>query len=71
MISHKFIDLQVNGHGGVDLQSANSIEQVQTVARSLAKHNVEAFLPTIITGSFEQMLKQVTLLNSEIGRAHV
>ena len=50
-MSHKFIDLQVNGHGGVDLQSANSIEQVQTVAKSLAKHNVAAFLPTIITGS--------------------
>jgi N-acetylglucosamine-6-phosphate deacetylase len=64
LISHKFIDLQVNGHGGVDLQSAYSIEQVQTVARSLAKHNVAAFLPTIITGSIEQMLKQVTLLNS-------
>lgn len=29
----KYIDLQVNGHGGVDLLSANTADEVRIVSR--------------------------------------
>jgi len=51
-----FIDLQVNGFGGHDLNAADPTpEAVAGVARSLWRHGVTRFCPTICTASHEQM----------------
>ena len=39
MIS-KYVDLQVNGHGGIDLLSATSADEIRTVSKSLYKNGV-------------------------------
>jgi N-acetylglucosamine-6-phosphate deacetylase len=36
----KYIDLQVNGHGGIDLLSAKNAEEVRQVSRSLYNNGV-------------------------------
>ena len=58
----KYIDLQVNGHGGIDLLSAKSADEIRMVSRSLYKHEVAGYLPTIITSSLESALKAIKLI---------
>ena len=66
MNPNRYIDLQVNGHGGIDLQSANTVEQIKEVAKSLYKNNVAAFLATIITGPVKNLNTQIQLINAAI-----
>ena len=66
MNQSKYIDLQVNGHGGVDLQSASAVLEIRKVAKSLYKNNVVAFLATIITGPVANMQRQIKLINQAI-----
>jgi N-acetylglucosamine-6-phosphate deacetylase len=58
----KYIDLQVNGHGGIDLLSAKSADEIRMVSRSLYKHEVAGYLPTIITSSLESAVKAIKLI---------
>ncbi len=58
-----FVDLQVNGHGGIDLLSAKTIEDIRKVGRSLWKEGVGAYLPTLITGPIEQTLDVMKLID--------
>ena len=58
----KYIDLQVNGHGGVDLLSAKSADEIRVVSRSLYKNDVAGYLPTIITSSLESAVKAIKLI---------
>jgi N-acetylglucosamine-6-phosphate deacetylase len=58
----KFIELQVNGHGGFDLLSAQSVEQIRGVGRSLYKNGVVGYLPTIITSSLEKAIAAIGLI---------
>ena len=55
----KYIDLQVNGHGGVDLLSAKTTDEIRVVSRSLYKNEVAGYLPTIITSSLESAVKAI------------
>jgi N-acetylglucosamine-6-phosphate deacetylase len=57
-----YIDLQVNGHGGVDLLSAKTADDVRVVSRSLFQHNVAGYLPTIITSSLHNTLTAIELI---------
>jgi N-acetylglucosamine-6-phosphate deacetylase len=51
-----FIDMQVNGYGGVDFNdSATSTEQITQAIRQLWRTGVTHLLPTIITGSHEHI----------------
>jgi len=51
-----FIDLQVNGFGGVDFNSpATSLEEIGRAIRSLFSTGVTRFYPTVITGAPEDM----------------
>ena len=59
---HNFVDLQVNGHGGIDFLSARSVEDVRSASRSLAKHGVGAYLPTLITSDFKQLARAATFI---------
>ncbi|MFC3803525.1 N-acetylglucosamine-6-phosphate deacetylase [Cohnella sp. GCM10012308] len=55
-ISAGWIDLQVNGFGGYDLNGEMlTPEDLEGVVRALHPKGVSAFLPTIITGPIEQM----------------
>jgi N-acetylglucosamine-6-phosphate deacetylase len=72
----RFIDLQVNGHGGIDLLSAASVDDIRTVNRSLFKNGVCAYLPTLITSDFKQLERAATLINQvksspEVGEARI
>ena len=52
-----FVDLQVNGHGGVDLLTAKTSEDIRKVGRSLWSEGVGAYLPTLITGPIDRTLE--------------
>ena len=73
-MSAQFIDLQVNGHGGIDLLSAETVEDVRKVSRSLYKHQLVGYLPTLITSSIEAATRALKLIeevrqNPESGEA--
>ena len=57
-----YVDLQVNGHGGVDLLTAKSAEEIRKLSRSLYTNGVIAFLPTLITGPKEISLRALNLI---------
>jgi len=60
----KYIDLQVNGHGGVDLLSAKTPDEIRVVSRSLFKNEVAGYLPTIITTSLQSAVRSIELIES-------
>lgn len=57
-----FIDLQVNGHGGVDLLAAKTTEDIRKVSRSLLSQGVGAYLPTLITGPLLRTVEVMKLI---------
>jgi len=57
-----FLDLQVNGHGGVDLLSATTTDEIRTLGRSLWSQGVQGYLPTLITGPIERTLEVMKLI---------
>lgn len=57
-----FLDLQVNGHGGVDLLAAQSVEDIRKVGRSLWAQGVGAYQPTLITGSLNRTIEIMKLI---------
>ncbi len=57
-----FVDLQVNGHGGIDLLSAKSVEDVRKVSRSLFQNEVLGYVTTLITSSLEVSLRAIELI---------
>ena len=58
----KFIDLQVNGHGGIDLLTAANTDEVRTVSRSLYNNGVIGYLPTIITSALSDAVRAIKLI---------
>lgn len=60
-ISPGWIDLQVNGCAGYDLNHDNvTVEDVHGVTSCLWSKGVALYLPTIITGSFERMRRAMS-----------
>ncbi|CAM5547290.1 N-acetylglucosamine-6-phosphate deacetylase [Aquamicrobium terrae] len=49
MLVPGFIDLQVNGGGGVMLNDAPSVEAIRTICAAHARYGTTALLPTLIT----------------------
>ncbi|MSZ54481.1 MAG: hypothetical protein F2589_04295, partial [Actinobacteria bacterium] len=71
-----FVDLQVNGHGGVDLLVAKSADEIRKLSRSLYANGVIAYLPTLITGPQDVSLAALKLIeevrkNPLPGEAHI
>jgi len=58
----KFIDLQVNGHGGIDLLTAKDAEDVRKVSRSLFANGVVGYLPTLITSALSDAVRAIKLI---------
>ena len=57
-----FVDLQVNGHGGIDLLKAKDVAEIRKLSRSLFNSGVAAYLPTLITGPIDNHLRVISLL---------
>lgn len=57
-----YVDLQVNGHGGIDLLAAQSVEEIRKLSRSLYANSVIAYLPTLITGPKELSLRALNFI---------
>ena len=57
-----FLDLQVNGHGGVDLLSAKTAEDIRKVSRSLWAQGVCGYQPTLITGPLDRTVEIMKLI---------
>lgn len=62
-ISAGWIDLQVNGYGGYDLNgTATTLEDIEGVTRALHEQGVTTYLPTIITGHYDRMHQAVATI---------
>ena len=57
-----FVDLQINGHGGIDFLSATSSDEIRKATRSLYSSGVKAFLPTLITCEPALLLRSAALI---------
>jgi len=58
-----FIDLQVNGHSGIDFLNATSKEQIQFATRALKKEGIAGFLASLITSDLDQLKRASALIN--------
>lgn len=58
-----FIDLQLNGCGGVMFNDAITAETLETMHRTNLKSGTTSYLPTLITSSDQAMLKALELVS--------
>ncbi|MGL5722395.1 MAG: N-acetylglucosamine-6-phosphate deacetylase [Brevinema sp.] len=63
IIAPGFIDLQVNGCGGADINHEISLDTLKTMQRMCLRHGVTSFAPTLITSTDEKMMEAIDLLN--------
>lgn len=64
IVSPGFIDLQLNGCGGVMFNDAITAETLDTMHRTNLKSGTTSFLPTLITTSDEAMQAAIALMQS-------
>jgi len=62
-----FIDLQVNGGGGVLLNDAPSADGMRAIARAHRRYGTTACLPTLITDTREQMQAAIAATRAAAG----
>jgi N-acetylglucosamine-6-phosphate deacetylase len=63
-----FIDLQVNGGGGVLLNDQPTVEGMRAIARAHRRYGTTACLPTLITDTPEQMRSAIAAARSAAGQ---
>ena len=63
-----FIDLQVNGGGGVLLNDHPSPETLRTIARAHRRYGTTGCLPTLISGTREEMRTTIDAARTVAGR---
>jgi N-acetylglucosamine-6-phosphate deacetylase len=61
-----FIDLQVNGGGGVLFTTAPTVDSLRTIGAAHRRYGTTGFLPTLITTSFEVMRAAVAAVAQAI-----
>lgn len=62
-----FIDSHIHGIGGFDASHAENTEAtLNDTSRLLAMHGVTTFLPTVVSGSYENMLRNIDVLAARI-----
>ena len=64
-----FIDLQVNGGGGVMFNDAPSVEAIAVIGRAHRAFGTTGFLPTFISGSREGMARAVEAVRAALDAA--
>ncbi len=66
-IAPGLIDNQLNGYAGVDFSGDDlTVEGIQNTAMALAKTGITSFLPTLITNSHSNFLKNLRILASAL-----
>ncbi|WP_040680195.1 N-acetylglucosamine-6-phosphate deacetylase [Paenibacillus vortex] len=71
-ISCGWIDLQVNGFGGCDLNgTVTSRSDIEGVTLALHRRGVASYLPTVITGSYDRMRQAFTALSQYVQSRHL
>ncbi len=63
-----FVDLQVNGAGGVMFNDSQSVETLETMSRALASVGTVAFMPTLITDTPERSQAAIDAVAAAIER---
>ncbi|MEZ0471418.1 N-acetylglucosamine-6-phosphate deacetylase [Luteimonas salinilitoris] len=63
-----FIDLQVNGGGGVLFNNAPTVETVRTIARAHRRFGTTALLPTLISDDVEVMRAAIAAVHTAIAQ---
>ncbi|MGS2722603.1 N-acetylglucosamine-6-phosphate deacetylase [Porticoccus sp. GXU_MW_L64] len=61
-----FIDLQVNGGGGIMFNSAPTVDTIRTIVAGHRKYGTTGLLPTLITTSFEVMEQAITAVEQAL-----
>jgi N-acetylglucosamine-6-phosphate deacetylase len=62
-----FVDLQVNGYGGFDLNSGTlDPETVESLSDALCRQGVSAYLPTLITASADELCQRLAAIRSSV-----
>ncbi len=61
-----FIDLQVNGGGGVLFTTAPTVDSLRTIGAAHRHYGTTGFLPTLISTSFEVMRQAMAAVNQAI-----
>lgn len=65
-----FIDLQVNGHAGVDFTADDlAPEDFRRTCRTLRRAGTAAFLPTLITAPLDRLRRNLSLIASVAGES--
>ena len=55
-----FIDLQVNGGGGVLFNSSPTVDAIRAIGEAHRQYGTTGFLPTLITDDFDVMVEAVS-----------
>ena len=58
-----FIDLQVNGGGGIMFNSAPTVETIRTIVEGHRQYGTTGLLPTLITTSFDVMAQAIAAVD--------
>jgi N-acetylglucosamine-6-phosphate deacetylase len=61
-----FIDLQVNGGGGVLFNDAPNVNSIRIIGEAHSNYGTTGFLPTLITDSFDVMRRAIIAVNDAI-----
>lgn len=72
IVAPGYIDLQINGIGGFDINNSPTIETLQNMSEVCQRYGCTSFLPTVITNEDNYMIKIIDLFNkiedlSELG----
>src|SRR5436190_24253435 len=68
LLTAGFIDLQVNGGGGMLLNDSPTPDAMQAIARAHRRFGTTACLPTMITDTREQMRRAIEAARRAAGR---
>ncbi|GAA3531845.1 N-acetylglucosamine-6-phosphate deacetylase [Zobellella aerophila] len=68
LLSAGFIDLQLNGCGGVMFNNAISLDTLATMHQANLKSGTTSFLPTLITSPDQDMHQAVSVIRDYMGR---
>ncbi|TNC18492.1 amidohydrolase family protein [Georgenia sp. 311] len=68
-LSHALVDLQVNGFGGIDVNSVDlTVDDVSAMVRELARHGTGAWVPTVITQDHEHIARILRVLADAVAQ---
>ena len=58
-----FVDIQVNGHSGIDFLNAANHEEIRKASRSLKSEGVAGYLASLITSDLDQLKRASQMIN--------